>query len=46
MTIAGQNLTTVGLLLVDKVNGPFRLEIQHIKAVLCVKQKEVEFIPW
>ena len=28
-----ETIYTVGLLLADRTNGPFRLEIQHIKAI-------------
>jgi hypothetical protein len=33
MSFSRQAVTTMGLLLADRTNGPFSLEIQHIKAV-------------
>ena len=33
-----QSIATFGLLVADRVNGPFKLEIQHIKAV---RSKEI-----
>lgn len=33
MSFPRQSVYTFGLVLMDRVNGPFQLEIQHIKAV-------------
>ena len=33
MSIPAQTVYGLGLLLADRTNGPFRLEIQHIKAI-------------
>ena len=33
MSFPLHSMYTFGLLLVDRTNGPFRLEIQHIKAI-------------
>ena len=40
MSMPVQTLYTTGLLLADRTNGPFRLEIKHIKAVRRINNKQ------
>jgi len=36
-----ERVTTFGILLVDRINGPFSLEIEHIKAVRAFYLKKI-----